>query len=186
MKTRTDIPEIELIEKSRNGDSAAFSILINNYRRQLLGYLWKLCGNKDTTEDLFQDTLIKVWRGIKKYNERNKFSSWLFSIAHNTAMDNLRKNRVREAVVYTDKFYDGKTNGDPHGEVVADELKRLIENAVSTLPQNQKRVFLLRQHCKMTFKEIAELLDEPLNTVLSHMNYAVKKIKKALRQANAI
>ncbi len=139
-----------------------------------------------TAEDLFQETLLKLWCGIKRYREQNKFSSWLFSIAHNVAMDNHRKNKTRNNIVNTDDSHDPPDNTTPLNELCAAELKRIINSAVDELPVKQKRVFLLRQHGNIKFKEIADITGEPLNTVLAHMNYAVRKIKNVIEVHDAI
>jgi len=178
--------EIRLIEKCKNGDNTAFGPLINNYKRQLYSYLWKLCGDKMTAEDLFQETLIKVWKGMSRYNEQNKFSSWLFSIAHNVAMDNHRKNKTRKSVMTTDELPEQSDYVTPVNQLEASELSEMINSAVEELPVSQKRVFLLRQHGNMKFKEIADITGEPLNTVLAHMNYAVKKLRKVIEVRNAV
>ena len=93
--------EYQLILRSKQGDASAFGALIKDYRKQLFTYLLKICNNRTTAEDLFQDTLIRVWSGLPNYNEQNKFSSWLFSIAHNTAMDSFRRKKVRSRIVHT-------------------------------------------------------------------------------------
>ena len=178
--------EIRLIERCKEGDNTAFGPLINNYKRQLYSYLWKLCGEKMTAEDLFQETLVKVWRGMRKYNEQNKFSSWVFSIAHNVAMDYHRKQKSRSNETLTDEMPEESHDLTPAKEIENEELKSMINLAVEDLPVRQKRVFLLRQHGNMKFKEIANITGEPLNTVLAHMNYAVKKLRKVIEVRNAI
>lgn len=179
-------PEILLIQKVMNGEANAFNILINNYRGKLFGYLLKFCGDKLTAEDLFQETLIKTWKGFKKYNEESKFSSWLFSIAHNVALDFLRKNKKQHQFVSDEEIINSPQSINQENHFDAEEMKLLINKVVNSLPEKQKNVFLLRQHGGLTFKEISEITKEPLNTVLSHMSYAVKKIKKVLRDNNAI
>lgn len=161
-------------------DAAAFGKLIQGYRVQLYSYLHRLCGDQMTAEDLFQETLIKVWKGFKSYNERNKFSSWLFSIAHNVAVDSIRRESAKSKV---SSFEDVQTiAGDvnPHNALVEKETNELVMAAVSTLSEKQRQVFLLRQHSDMTFKEISEATNQPLNTVLGHMHYAVSGIRKKL------
>lgn len=161
-------------------DAVAFGKLIQNYRVQLYSYLHRLCGDRMTAEDLFQETLIKVWKGFKSYNERNKFSSWLFSIAHNVAVDSIRKESAKNIV---HSFEDVQTiagDNNPHKAFVEKETNELVMAAVSTLSEKQKQVFLLRQHSDMTFKEISEATNQPLNTVLGHMHYAVSGIRKKL------
>jgi RNA polymerase sigma-70 factor (ECF subfamily) len=178
--------EYQLILRSKQGDASAFGALIKDYRRQLFTYLLKLCNNRTTAEDLFQDTLIRVWSGLPNYNEQNKFSSWLFSIAHNTAMDSYRRKKVRSRVIHTDELPEAPETRDPQVEVEHKETKELLLDAVNNLSDKQKQVFLLRQHGELSFKEIAELTQQPLNTVLSHMHYSVKKIRKILREQNVI
>ncbi len=136
-------------------------------------------------EDMLQETLIKVWNGFSNYSEQNRFSSWLFSIAHNTAMDSLRKNnkyKIYDTSSEPDNL-SGKVN--PYKDLVDKETSQSISKAVDQLSAKQKEVFLLRIQCEMTFKEISELTGEPLNTVLSHMHYSVKKLRKILRYVNA-
>lgn len=166
------------------GESAAFGPLIKLYRQRMLSYLFKLCGNRELAEDLFQETLIKIWRGLKNYKDQNKFSSWIFSIAHNTVMDKLRMNK-REKDIYEigDMEFPALTN-DPYRELVDSETGEIISKAVDRLSLKQKEVFLLRIHGGMTFREISEITGESLNTVLSHMNYSVKKLRKMLRFQN--
>lgn len=176
--------ENNLIERCRMGESAAFGPLMKIYKNRLFSYLIKISGDKNLAEDLLQETLIKVWKGFSNYSEQNRFSSWIFSIAHNTAMDSLRINNrhgVVEAVEDPD-VYGGTSN--PHQEVVKKETTQIISSAVEKLSPKQKEVFLLRIHGELTFKEISELTGESLNTVLSHMHYSVKKLRKMLRFEN--
>lgn len=181
-----NIPEIILIKRVMNGEPHAFNILIKNYRGKLFGYLLKLSGDRLTAEDLFQDTLLKAWSGFNKYKEENKFSSWLFTIAHNVALDFLRKNKNRNLFVSNDEIVNLPDRDNQSNELEVEEIRDLVKRAVASLPEKQRNVFLLRQHGELTFKEISEITCEPLNTVLSHMNYAVKKIRIILRAHNAI
>jgi len=176
--------EAQLVQKCIDGDTVAFSKLINNYRTRLFTYLLRLTRDRMTAEDLFQETLIRVWKGIKIYKEHQKFSSWLFTIAHNVAIDELRTKKLREMTFPIDEGIETTAGITPHTELVALETRLSLERVVDALPENQKRVFLLRQHSNMPFKEIASVLNQPLNTVLGHMHYAVKKLKESLREGN--
>jgi RNA polymerase sigma-70 factor (ECF subfamily) len=133
-------------------------------------------------EDLFQETLIKVWKGIKSYNDQNKFSSWLFSIAHNTAVDFLRSASARNRTSPIEDTNEYSGNNNPYESLVEKETYEMVMSAVNKLPEKQRNVFLLRQHGGLTFKEIAKTMDQPLNTVLGHMHYAVSKIRKKLSE----
>jgi RNA polymerase sigma-70 factor (ECF subfamily) len=161
-------------------DAVAFGKLIQDYRIQLFSYLLRLCGDRMTAEDLFQETLIKVWKGFKSYNERNKFSSWLFSIAHNVAVDSIRKESAKPSIGSFEDLQTIAGDNNPHNDFVEKEANELVMAAVSTLSEKQKQVFFLRQHSGMTFKEISKVTNQPLNTVLGHMHYAVSGIRKKL------
>ena len=174
--------ETELIENCKSGDGEAFRKLLNVYRKQLFGYLWRLGGSQYAAEELFQETTIKIWKGLKNYNGKNKFSSWIFTIAHNTAMDSFRKKKNNEIEIDENTLL--VSNYTPDQNIVKNENNVLINRAIKNLNMKQKEVFLLRQHSGMKFKEIAKVTDQPLNTVLSHMNYAVKKLRKELEVIN--
>jgi RNA polymerase sigma-70 factor (ECF subfamily) len=178
--------ENQLILRCKEGDSLAFGQLIKNYRKQLFTYLLRLSGNKDMAEDLLQDTLTKAWHGLPKYEEKNKFSSWLFSIAHNIAMDAYRKKKVREVVSTYDEIPERSLIINQEHALEAEELKNTIVDSLSQIPEKQRSVFLMRQHSGMSFKEISDSTGQPLNTVLSHMHYATKKLRKILRDKNVI
>lgn len=158
----------------------AFGKLIQVYRIQLFSYLFRLCGDRMTAEDLFQETLIKVWKGFKSYNEQSKFSSWLFSIAHNVAVDSIRKESAKNTIRSFDDVQTFTSDSNPHNTYVEKETNELVMAAVSKLSGKQKQVFLLRQHSGMTFKEISKETNQPLNTVLGHMHYAVSRIREKL------
>lgn len=133
---------------------------------------------------MFQETMIKVWKGIINYREKERFSSWLFSIAHNVAIDNNRKHKRENLILDKNNETEQINNDTPLNILTAKETANSIEKTVHELPEKQKQVFLLRQHGEMTFREIADLMNEPINTVLSHMRYAVNKLKKELREEN--
>ena len=173
--------EIALIEKCKEGDHSAFSSLIGLYNEKLFGYLFRFAGNRDLAKDWMQEVLIKTWKNINRYNEQNKFSSWLFSIAHNTAIDGIRKLKTQSREILTDNIDTNTLSENPYEKVIHDETKQVIERIVNGLPAKQKHVFLLRMHAELSFKEIADLTKEPLNTVLSHMHYAVKKLRNELK-----
>ncbi|MCF8414070.1 MAG: RNA polymerase sigma factor [Melioribacteraceae bacterium] len=173
--------ENRLVAKCKEKDGNAFRLLCRDYQKSLSTYLFRMCWNEEITKDLLQETLIKAWKGIGKYNHQSKFSSWLFSIAHNVAIDFLRKNK--KSIEVTERInIDGVSSGNSGlYEIENSELHERINSAIISLSDKQREVFLIRQHSGMTFKEIAAQMNEPLNTVLSHMNYAVKKLKKELR-----
>ena len=176
------ILEEQLIHDSKNGDSSAFGKLISVYRKNLFTYLLRMCKERMTAEDLLQETLIKTWKGLKSYDEQQKFSSWLFTIAHNVSIDAIRTRRIRRETAYLSDKMDVASNYNPHSELVMTETRVSLQREVENLPADQRQVFLLRQHSELSFNEIAILMNQPLNTVLSHMHYAIKKLRRCLNE----
>lgn len=179
-----EILENRLIEQCRNGDTAAFGELAKLYRRQLYSYLVKISCDRSAAEDIMQETLIKVWNGIKKYDERQKFSSWLFSIAHNCSIDYLRKRKLA-VNTFTELKEESAITKDVEELFVTQEFRQKLDEALALLPVKQRQVFFLRQFGELSFKEISAITKEPLNTVLSHMRYAVTKLKNVLKDEYA-
>lgn len=180
-----DYLENILIKRCQNREAGAFAPLMHNYRQQLFSYIIKRTGNRETAEDLFQEILIKIWKNLPKYHKKERFGSWIFSIAYNLTVDSFRKKRVRSIISQTENLEEISINEDPFEKVEKDEQRKMLNEALSNLSEKQKEVFLLRQHGEMSFKEIAAFTDQPINTVLSHMSYAVKKLKRILRKENA-
>ena len=180
-----DYLESILIKRCQNREAEAFAPLMNMYKQQLFSYLIRRTMNRETAEDLFQEILIKIWRNLPKYQKKEKFGSWVFSIAHNLTVDSFRKKKVRSIISQTEDLEEMRHTDNPLEKVEKDEQRKMLSNALLQLSEKQKEVFLLRQHGEMTFKEIAAYTNQPINTVLSHMNYAVKKLKRVLRKKNA-
>lgn len=173
-----------LIRRCQQGDNKAFASLLKLYKKQLFIYLSRRCGNTDLAEDLFQETCIKIWKNIKKYKEKEKFGSWIFSIAYNVSVDDFRKRKLRRKDFIRKDLDLISNENEVIKNIEINDEKKLLSDSISRLSDIQREVFLLRQHGELTFKEISEILNQPLNTVLSHMNYAVKKLKRMLRKEN--
>lgn len=176
--------ESQLIDKCKANDGEAFRQLMKLYQNKLYGYLYRFSDSEDESDEMFQETLIKAWKGIKKYNNQNKFSSWLFTIAHNVAMDSLRSKKRRKILVSIDNINERSRFPLQDEQIIQKEEMERINRSISNLSIKQKEVFLLRQNGELSFKEIAELTNQPINTVLSHMRYAIIKIKKQFENDN--
>ena len=176
--------ESQLIDKCKANDGEAFRQLMKLYQNKLYGYLYRYSDCEDESDELFQETLIKVWNGIRKYNNQNKFSSWLFTIAHNVAMDSLRSKNRRKILVSIDNVNEKSRFPLQDEQIIQKEEIEKINRSILNLSFKQKEVFLLRQNGELSFKEIAEVTNQPINTVLSHMRYAIKKIRKQFENEN--
>jgi RNA polymerase sigma-70 factor, ECF subfamily len=174
-------PTPELIARARGGDERAFAELVTPYRVPLFALLLRELRDRSDAEDVMQEVLFLSWRGLRGYEHRGRFGAWLFTIAYR-ALTSHKRSPVRSWPGSDDAAPEPVSSATPESELEAAELGDALANTLGSLPEKQRRVFLLRQSAGLTFAEIAELLHEPLNTVLSHMNYAMQKIRRSLER----
>ncbi len=177
---KADWTDKELVMKCQAGDDSAFGVLYGRYRLRLFSYISRLLpGQPDLVEEVFQQTWCKVVRNWKGYDDRQKFLAWLCRIAHNLVMDHFRSKVRRESEPLTDQDAISAET-EPNRKVELLELKAALEAAIVALPDSQRRVVELRREGR-SFKEIADLEQSTLNTVLARMHYAVQKLREGLK-----
>jgi RNA polymerase sigma-70 factor (ECF subfamily) len=187
-----NLNDSELVSLYINGDESALSELIKRHKNKIYNFIYSKIGDEVLTEDVFQDTFIKVINTLKrkKYNEEGKFLSWVMRIAHNLVIDHFRKeNRMPK--------YDNSGEFDIFLLVKDDGLnieKRLIKSQVESdvkllieeLPPEQKEVLIMRHYNDLSFREIAENTGVSINTALGRMRYALINLKKMIVSKNLI
>jgi RNA polymerase sigma-70 factor (ECF subfamily) len=137
-----------------------------------------LSGNSHLVDDLFQQTWIRVLDNLGRYEHRQRFISWLFRIAHNLVVDHVRRHARREMVEVDDRLAD-ESVGDAWEDMDRETLLRAVAKGAETLSPEQQEVLALRQQ-GVPFREIAEIQDASINTVLGRMHYAVKRLRRML------
>lgn len=172
-----------------SGDEAGLHALIHTYTKTIYGYIRHMVATKSDAEDLTQETFIKVWKHIKKYKQGQGFKTWLFTIAHNTTIDHLRK---RKSYVFSDfEKEDGNntvTENIKDTEPLPDELFDQVKNAkqmkhlLEDVSPMYKEVLLLHYQDELTFDEIGTVLGKPLNTVKSHHRRALIELRKRIKE----
>jgi RNA polymerase sigma factor (sigma-70 family) len=175
-------PTPELIERARNGDERAFADLVRPYRTRLFTFLLRELQHREDAEDAMQDLLFRTWNGLHGYTEQGRFAAWLFTIAYRTVASERRAARRAKrlpSIHLTDVM---ASHPAPDHALIADETAALLHVAIAELPDRQRHVVLLRQTTEMTFAEIAAATNQPLNTVLSQMRYALQKLRMATRE----
>ena len=178
------VSDEELILAYLEGDSDSFTVLYERYKRPLYAYLNRMLGNHAQSDDVFQQTWIRVVRRLGEYESKQKFFAWLTMIAHNLAIDQFRREKKSAELPLDDEnvaVSEPVTHTEPWMRMHNRELGKALREAAEGLAEEQKEVFLLRQE-GLSFKEIAEVQNCSINTVLGRMQYAVKNLRKRLNE----
>ncbi len=165
-----------LVAGLKAGKNDAYDQFEREYGDRLRSFCGRLVGGADAA-DVVQEVFIRVHRSIERYEPRGKFESWLFTIANNLSLDFLRRKRPEptETIEMVGRV-------GPHDHASHRELQEALMAEVDRLPAEQREVFLLREKSGLSFREIAEKLDCPLNTALGRMHYAMDHLRKALKE----
>lgn len=176
----------QLIKDYLKGNELALEILVQRYLRLIYSFIFRLVRNEQTAEDLTQEVFLKVWKNLKKFKKDKNFKAWVLTIARNCAIDFLRKKKT---VSFSE--YDTNEGNNLLLDVLADsaplpdailERKNLTQKATATINKLSKKsrvVVLLHYEKGLTFEEIAQLLDESLNTIKSRYQRALIRLKQS-------
>ena len=187
MKTNTAIPsDSDLVQEYLSGSEIALEKLINKHQARIFNFINSKVQDRDTAEDIFQDTFIKVIRTLKggQYNEEGKFLPWIMRIAHNLVIDFFRKNNRMPKVKNTEEFdiFRFISDNSPNAEqsMGQDQVVKDLQKLIQELPEDQKKVLIMRLYRDMSFKEIAENTNVSINTALGRMRYAIINLRKLI------
>ena len=181
-----------LIKKYIAGNEACLEVLIKKHQQRLYSFIYSKIKDKDLTEDIFQDTFIKVIKTFKKgkYNEEGKFLPWVMRIAHNLVIDYFRKNNRMPKFKNTDDFNIFSVLGDSslnvEKQLIQDQIYEDIRVLVQGLPEEQKEVLIMRIYKDMSFKEISDNTGVSINTALGRMRYALINMRKLIEKNKII
>jgi RNA polymerase sigma-70 factor (ECF subfamily) len=179
----------DLMLRFQEGDHAAFESLYRRYRAPIFSFLARQRGNRDFAEDLLQEVFARAVRGARDFKHGSRFSTWIYAIARNLAVDEARKARFRVFTSLDQKpSDDSQALGErlaaptpgPDRSVVAKRLQDDLICAISALPEEQREVFLLREHGGLSFGEISEVVGAKEGTVKSRMRYALEALRSDL------
>ena len=179
-----------LMLRFRDGDVRAFEILLQRHRQSIFEFILRSVGPHNVTqaEDLTQETFLRVVKQASAYEQRAKFTTWLFTLARNLCIDasRRRKHRKTTSLDATDdegnNLLDRTASSGPavDRQVIGQQLQARLEEAISALPEDQREVFLMRESADLSFKEIADVIGVSENTVKSRMRYALEKLRASL------
>ena len=187
-----NLPDADVARLAQQGREAAFRELVRRYERPVFSLVFRMVRDTATAEDLAQDTFIKVLSHIDKYRSEFKFSSWLFKIANNVAIDHLRRrqldtismdgspNASTAADIEATRFDIADKSESALDEMEAKELGSAIERAIGALRPEYRSCIMLRHVEGRSYEEIAATLDLPLGTVKTYIHRARHQLREAL------
>ena len=179
----SDLSDQELVKKYINGDNTSFEILLNRHKNRVFAFIMSKIKNKDLSEDIFQDTYVKVVNSLQKgkYNEEGKFLPWVMRIAHNLVIDHFRRQKKMQMIRSNNDFdifdiiKDTKINADE--QLIKDQIFTDLNMLIDRLPNDQRDVLKMRYYEELSFKKIAEHFDISINTALGRMRYALINLR---------
>jgi len=165
----------ELIVAAIRGREDGFEELVRRYQRPITGYIYRMLNNYDASLDVTQEVFIKVYNSLERYSSEYKFSTWIYRIAHNAAIDYMRRNSVNQQSIEAENA-DGtyqlqieSPQPNPEQERERSEWRTEIETVVKCLPQVYRELILLRHAQDLSYDEIAEVTNLPLGTVKNRL-----------------
>jgi len=179
--TVTTANETELVSRAQQGDRGAVSELVRQHYPGVIRVVQRMCGDKQLAEDASQEAFIRAWVNLANYDPRSPLRNWLYRIAVNAARDMLRRKTDR---VLSDEVARMVTDPAPGPEAAMIENERvaLLQKAVQSLPEASRSVLVLKEYGGLSYKEIAGVLDIPIGTVMSRLNYARNRLREILKE----
>ena len=188
--------DASLIERYLEGDVGAFNTLVWRWEQPLYRFIYRNVGNEETAKDLCQTVFIKMYKQLKTLKDSEKFTPWIYRIALNLCRDEF-KRRKRHRMTYLEDMLNDDTPGsaieflpdekskDPETLCHNDQLGEILKKMMLTLPEEQRVVIVMKQYEGLKFTEIAEILEQPINTIKSRLYYGLRALRKTL-EANRL
>lgn len=180
------IPDALLVKNYVEGNENALATLIKRHESKIYGFIYSKIADRDISNDIFQDTFIKVIKTLKSnsYNEEGKFLPWVMRISHNLIVDHFRKNKKMPLYRETEEFSIFSVMSDDsltiENKMIFDQVEVDLKKIIEELPEDQKEVLVMRMYQDMSFKEISELTGVSINTALGRMRYALMNLRKII------
>lgn len=168
------------------GNENALALLIKKHESKIFGFIYSKISDRDISNDIFQDTFIKVIKTLKSnsYNEEGKFLPWVMRISHNLIVDHFRKTKKMPMFRETEEFSIFSIMTDNtltiENKIISEQVEKDLKRLIEELPADQKEVLVMRMYQDMSFKEISELTGVSINTALGRMRYALMNMRKVI------
>jgi RNA polymerase sigma-70 factor (ECF subfamily) len=171
--------EEQLVAQAQQGDRAAFGELVKQHHRAVVNLVYRLCGDAAFAEDIAQEAFIRAWEKLNSYRQTAPFRNWVYRIATNAALDDLRRQKEQ---VNIDSVVVPSSGHGLEKSIETIQRNEAIQQAVLSLPLASRSVLILREYQSLSYQEIADTLEIPLGTVMSRLNYARNALRTTLSE----
>ena len=178
--------ERTLVDRARQGDETAFASLVEQYQDRVYRLALRMCGNSHDAEEAAQEAFVAAWRGLPAFRGESRFSSWLYQLTSNAAIDLLRREKRHRGNVPIEEEILPLSEDIPQQSAENAELRRSLQTALMALTPEHREIFLLRQMQQMSYEEIGGILGLESGTVKSRLNRAKKQLRQILLQQGNI
>ncbi len=181
-----DIETGRFVEEARKGDKRAFGHLVRIYQKKLFRFIYGLTGSFDMTEDIVQESFVKAYQALERFKPGHAFYPWIATIARNTAFNQMQREKRKESLDQKEEtgFDIESSEADPLALLQNSENQKRFYTALKSMPENQRKVFVLRHFEEMDYADIASALEIPTGTVDSRLyrarQYLIEQLKDLL------
>jgi RNA polymerase sigma-70 factor, ECF subfamily len=174
-----EVLERPLVIRAKAGEREAFSLLIRSNIQRVYRAAYAVVRNRDDAEDITQETFVRAFQSIGRFDETRPLFPWLYRIARNLCLNRIERVTKREATE-PDFDYLSDTSAGPEESTIAEEERKRVRAAVLRLPDQQRKIIELSHFQECSYREIADILDRPMGTVMSRLYNARQKLKELL------
>jgi len=186
-----DLYESRLAQLARNGDRFAFRELVDLYQNKIYHLAYRMLGNVHEAEDIVQETFLRVYMNLTRYDTAQKFSTWIYRIGTNLCIDTLRKRKRKSNLSLDANIFDSDSSDGydilptgeeelPENQLVLSETKQQVREAIDHLPEQYKSIVILRYLHDMSLQQISEVLDMPVTTIKTRLYRAREYLRGRL------
>lgn len=180
--------DVRLAKLARKGDQRAFAEIVGLYKDKIFHLAYRMLNNRHEAEDIVQETFLRVYKSLDRYDENQKFSTWIYRIGTNLCIDRLRKRKPSyslDADMNDQEGMDGYSmipsdDRTPESEMLLSETQRIIHQAIETLPAKYKTIMILRYIQDMSLQEISDVLNLPVTTIKTRVHRGREYLRKKL------
>jgi RNA polymerase sigma-70 factor (ECF subfamily) len=187
-RTPEDAEDIRLMALASTGNMAAFEQLVERHQRMVVGTVGRMLGTNSDAEDIAQQVFVRVWKNLKRYEPRAKFTTWLLKITRNLVFNELRRRSRHPAVpLQSESDEEERPLKDeqaisPDASLLEHELQEALDAAIAQLPETQRMAVILRRYEELSYEEIAEALDQSVSAVKSLLFRARTELRESLKR----